>query len=418
MIKRCIDDLAYFSDKPMFPEVRPFGQLWAPDRNKFYKYIESIYSEKRITNNGPLVRELEVRLADLHQCKHCVVFANACIAIISVLKLVAQTRTTGEVILPAFTYAGLPHLVRWAGFLPKFVDIDENSHAMSVESTEKVVTDLSTAILAVHQVNSPADIEAFSRISVKYNIPVIYDSVHGVCCSIDGVPLGGFGEAEIFSLHATKLINGFEGGYVTTNREDLARELKIIRNFGILREDATAMLGLNGKLNEIHAALALASLDEVQMLLSSNQKRFLKYSQEFSNVPEVSWVEYPPISRHGQKLDYNYEFFLLRIPDSWPLTRDEVIKLLRAEGALARGYYDPPIHLSSHYPSELEVPSLPVTEKLSQCYIQMPAGELVSDGDIEILKDWFCFVYENGSLIRDRLLRNLHQNNTPIGERV
>lgn len=402
-MKKDIKDLAIFSGKPLFDRTRPIGQLWMPDKKLFYDHIESIYQEKRITNNGPLVRRLEAELVKVHKCKYCVAFANASIAIIAVLKLVARKTACsigGDVILPSFTYSGLPHLVRWAGYEPKFVDVDESTHVISAIEAEAVITDNTVAILAVHQVNCPADIDSFNVISGKYNIPVVYDSVHGVFGAIDGVPIGNFGEAEIFSLHATKLINGFEGGYVTTNQKLLAAQLKTIRNFGIIKEDATSMLGLNGKLNEVHAALALASLKDRRKVVSHNKHRFKKYTRAFANVPNVTWVDYPPTTGSGKKADYNYEFFLLKIPEDWPLTRNEILQLLRAEGALARGYYDPPVHLSSHFPGYLPVPSLPVTEKLSSSYIQMPVGELVGDDDIRVLSSWFRFIYNNANAIK------------------
>ena len=410
-MKKRLQDLAFFSGVPLFEPPRPMGQLWVPGKKLFYQYIESIYREKRITNNGPLVRQLESELLKVHKCEYCVAFANACIAIIAALKLVARKgddNSVGEVILPSFTYPGLPHLIRWSGYEPKFVDVDEGTHAISATAVENALTSNIVAILAVHQVNSPADVDSFARISNKYQVPVIYDSVHGIFGSVNGVPIGNFGEVEIFSLHATKLVNGFEGGYVTTNHEALASELKLIRNFGIIRDDATSMLGLNGKLNEVHAAMALASLSDREKVVAGNKHRFEKYVNSFKNVPDVTWIEYPAISMYGQAVEYNYEYFLLKISENWPLTRNEILMLLRAEGALARGYYDPPVHLSSHFPKHLPVPSLPVTEKLSSSFIQMPVGEMVNDDDIQKLSKWFCSVYDNADAIKAGLRNGQH----------
>ncbi len=410
--KSRVADLAIFSGKKLFDKFRPIGQLWAPDRTIFYELVNEIYENRRLTNNGNVVKKLEYELREVHSCEYVVAFANASIAIAAILKIINLEyygKKNGEVILPAFTYVGLPHLVRWAGLKPIFADVDERHHTLSPEASLEKVNKNTAAILPVHQVNRPANINEFSSISNEYQIPVVFDSVHGVFCKIDNVPLGSFGLAEVFSLHATKLINGFEGGYITTNDKNLDSKLRTIRNFGINSSDNVDSIGINGKLNEIHAASALASLNSSQDIISGNKKRFEKYCEVFSGIPGLSWVEYQTHSETGEKYEYNYEFFLLEIAESWPLDRDTIVKMLRAEGALARGYYAPPVHLSSHFPKDQSVPSLPVTEKLADKFIQMPVGEMVSENDIDALGDWFLFIYQNFKQIRDKLESDVNE---------
>lgn len=398
MGKSRVDDLAIFGGQPTFPTVRPIGQLALPDRQKFFGYAREIFQRRRLTNNGPVLQMLEARLAELHDVNHCVAFANATIALIVLIRHLAGSRR-GEVIMPAFTYPGLPHIAQWAGQLPRFCDIDRATHALSPAATAEALNEQTTVILGVHQVNSPCFIDEFTEISARSGVPLIFDSVHGVMCTHQGKPLGGFGAAEVFSLHATKLINGFEGGYITTNDSNLAEALCRLRNFGFTGEDTVVDMGLNGKLNELHAAAALSCLDSLDSVADRNRERYEAYQAAFSGLPGLDWVRYDDT---GQR-PWNYEFSLLDVGKEWSLTRDDTVQLLRMENALARPYYSPPLHLSAHCPAGIEVPNLPVTEELAGRFIQMPVGELVSLEDIKELSDLFAFFRDNGPEITERL---------------
>jgi len=394
-LKKNINDLALLGGKPLFESPRPIGQLALPDEETFFSYIGDIYKHKRITNNGPLARELENRLARLHGVEYCLVFANASLALILLMKVLSRG-SQGEVIMPAFTYSGLPHLSQWAGQYPRFCDIDRDTHTLDPEAVANSVTHSTTVILAVHQVNSPCHVDELHDISEQNDVPLLFDSVHGIHCHYNGKPLGGFGKAEVFSLHATKLLNGFEGGYVTTSDPELTEVLRKIRNFGIDEYGNVDMLGLNAKLNEIHAAMALACLDSQDDILSKNKERVALYNRYFETIPGLDWIPY-------QSQDMNFEFALLYVPPDWPITRDDLVRMLRAENALARAYYSPPLHLSSHCPADMKPPNLPVTEELSGRIIQMPAGELVNEKDISILSDFTMFAYKNSDEINFRI---------------
>lgn len=397
MSKLKVDDLAWFGGKPLFDSWRPFGQLALPEEEKFFARARSIYACKRITNNGPLVRELEHRLAVMHQVGHCITFANACLALILLMEIIADGRH-GEVIMPAFTYAGLPHLAQWAGQRPRFCDVDWQSHTLDPAKVEKAICEDTTAILAVHNVNSPCRIDELEKLAGDSETPLIFDSVHGIHCTYRGQPIGAFGRAEVFSLHATKLLNGFEGGYITTNDNRLANTLRLKRNFGISGEAEVSFLGLNAKLNEIHAASALSCLEDLPRVIGRNRQRLLAYHEHFHGIPGLSWIPY-----QDENERMNYEFALLVVDPSWPIKRDEIVKLLRAENALARPYYSPPLHLSAHCPDFINPPALPVTEQLSRTIIHMPVGELLSQEDIARLGEFFRFMHKDACGIAERL---------------
>lgn len=395
-MKRRIDDLAIFGGTPMFDRIRPIGQLAIGDTRVFFEKAREMYDRRRLTNHGPLVQELEAELAGLHGAKHCICFCSASIAIIAALQHLAKG-VSGEIIMPAFTYAGLPHLARWAGLDPLFCDIFPETHTLDPERVKQAITPSTRGILAVHQANSLCRIEELQAVAHAHNLFVLYDSVHALGCSHLGRPIGGFGRAEVFSLHATKIVNGFEGGYITTDDTELKIALSLARNFGFVGRDSISALGLNGKLNEIHAALALSSLEVLPEIIDGNKERYQCYNQAFPKIPGCSIVQYP----EGQRS--NYEFAILEIKEDWGLDRDSIVKIMRQEGALARPYYSDPLHRSSHMPAGLEVPSLPVTEALSKRFIQMPVGELVTCDDIIHLAKLVAFCREHDEAISQRL---------------
>lgn len=394
-VKHSVDELATFGGSPLFATVKPIGQLSKPDQSTFFGYMESLYKTKRCSNNGPMLHELERRLAVLHQVEYCVAFANASMALIATMKTLAPQ--PGEVIIPSFTYVGLPHLVQWAGHKPKFCDISSQTHTFDLDAVAHTISNLTSLILAVHQVNAPCEIYPLEELASAFGVPLLFDSVHGFGCTYDQRPIGGFGYAEVFSLHATKILNGFEGGYVTTNDVLLAAELRVVRNFGFTGRDFVVCLGLNAKLNEIHAAMALASLDRMDEIIRDNKRRYKAYEMQFFNIEGLH------LKLYGETERFNYEFCLLEVDDSWRMTRDQIIRLLRDENALARAYYSPPTHLSSHCPRDMTPPSLPVTEYLAGRFIQMPVGEFVDEDDIRDLASLFRFMRANQQNIIERL---------------
>jgi dTDP-4-amino-4,6-dideoxygalactose transaminase len=300
--------------------------------------------------------------------------------------------------MPAFTYAGLPHLAQWAGQSPRFCDIDPITHTLSPEQVSAAISKNTTSIMAVHQVNSPCQIHELESVASAHDTPIFFDSVHGLFCTYKGKPIGCFGEAEVFSLHAPKILNGFEGGYVTTNNKKLAEKLRQKREQGLGQSGKFETLGLNSKLNEIHAACALSCIEDLPHLVERNHQRLMAYHKNFEGIPGLSWIEY-----NDQNERMNYEFALLEVDTGWPISRDQTVNLMRAENALARPYYSPPVHLSSHCPDFVDPPKLPVTENLAKSIIQMPVGELVSIDDIALLGDFFRFLHAHAEEINDHL---------------
>lgn len=398
-VKRSVDSLAIFGGAPLFAEPRPIGQLAAPDIDDYLALIKQAFDRRWLTNGGPIVERLEQRLADFHAARHCIAVANAGLGIIMLLRLLAGNRH-GEVIMPAFSYRGLPHFARWANQTPRYCDVAVDSHALDPQAVDEAIGPQVTAILAVCNCHSPGDIDGLSRVAATRGIPILFDSVYAQGATYRGEILGGFGVAEVYSLHATKLINGFEGGYITTNDADLAAKLRWQRDFCLpgtrppSMTESETILGLNAKLNELHAAMALLSLDRIDDTIARNRQRFEAYQQVCRQFPGFSLLVPPEPDQQR-----NYGLIVAEIAPSWPLSRDQTIAVLNAEGAAIAPYYSPPLHQSDHVSRSLPSRHLLVTESLATRFLQLPGGELVSLEDVATFSNLLAFLAENGAAV-------------------
>ncbi len=391
MIKRDLDEFALFGGPVLFDRPRPTGQIYSPDRKAFLGRLKQIIEARRFSNGGPFQLQLETRLAQLHGVRHVVSFANASFALIALLKHCAKPHAD-EVLLPSFTYRGLPHFIQWAGYRPRFCDVDLETHTLSGATVSASLEKRpAAAILAVNHVNAPAELSALERISRQTDTPVVYDSVYAIAGRYRDHPFGGNGVAEVFSLHATKLVNGFEGGYLTTNDDGLANEMRCFRNFGFdAVQPQVQHLGLNGKMNEIHAAMALTSLENLDEILQRNQYVYDQYQAGIAEIAGLS-VELP-----APAMVSNNEMVLMRVSENCPVSRDAILKVLQAENALARPYFSPPLHRSKNCPADLVVDPLPNTDALANMFIQLPTGAFLGDDDIQKIVQLLAVLVENG----------------------
>ncbi|HVV63547.1 MAG TPA: aminotransferase class I/II-fold pyridoxal phosphate-dependent enzyme [Pseudolabrys sp.] len=404
MRKNTVADLAIFGGPRLFTTPKPVGQLDAPPVEDYLALLRIPYDARYLSNDGPLVRRLEDKLCEYHGVRHCLAVANAALGLTMLMQLFGQGKQ-GEVIMPAFSYRGLPHFAQWAGQMPKFCDVDPVTQGLDPAAVESCISEKTTSILVVCNFNSPGLIDELCAVGARHNIPVILDSVYGLGSSYKGKLLGGFAHAEVFSTHATKLLNGFEGGYITTNDDDLAAMLRWQRTFCLhgLRPPAADKwphgLGLNAKLNELHAAMALACLERLGGVIERNKARYEGYKAAIAGIPGLSLMPY--LEDKTEKR--NYEMAVLDVDKSWPLTRDQILALLKAEGAAISPYYSPPLHKSPHSPAGMTPPDLPVSESLATRFVQLPVGEMVTLDDVAAVGAFLKFLHGHGAEISPRM---------------
>ena len=391
-MKNSINDLAIFGGSPLFDSIRPISNLLQPNIEQFLAYSFELYREDQCSNSASIVRNLEERLAELHGTSHCVSFCSGFMALMMTVHVCALPGKT-EVIIPSLTYRRMADIIAWAGFTPHFCDIDEQSLGMTAVTTEKAVNQNTALILGVHPIVHLCDIDGLESLSRKYKLPLVFDSVEAAFAEHDGKRVGGFGKAEAFSFHASKLLNGFEGGYITTDDPGLYAELRCVRNFGFNDNDELSRHGLNASLNAMHAAMAMACLDILPEHISRNRDRHMAWQVELSSLPSLCLVPYSSSEVRG------FKNILVRCEDGWRLSRDIILRILHAENMLARPFYHPPLHHSTRKFQTICDSELSATDKVSREYMLLPSGEFVSREDISIMGKMLHFIYEHAEEI-------------------
>lgn len=399
-IKKSPDDLAIFGGKPSFETDLHVGRPNIGDRSRFLSYTNDIFDRHWLTNQGHYVHEFEKRIANIIGVKHCIAVCNATIGLEIAIR---GCGLIGEVILPSMTFIATAHALQWQGIVPIFCDINPETHNIDPVKIETLITPRTTGIIGVHLWGRPCNIEALSEIAEIHNLKIIYDAAHAFYCSHDARMIGCFGEAEIFSFHATKFINTFEGGAIVTNNDTLAEKFRLMRNFGFSDIDKVISIGTNGKMNEISAAMGLASLKSLDEFIAINYRNYKLYQLELSGIPGLTLISYNEYEKN------NYQYIILEFNETIAdITRDQIVEILWNEKVLARRYFYPGCHgmepYRTIYPNTGS--RLPETEKMVRRLIALPTGTGVSLNDIRHICQIIRFVILNGNKIRQRLIAN------------
>lgn len=347
-----------------------------PDRAVFDELVDGIFERRWFTNSGPLVGELEQRLCEYLEVEHCIAVCNATVG----LQIASHALgLSGEVILPAFTFVATAHALEWERLKPVFADIDPATHNVSPASVEQRITAQTSAIVGVHVWGRPCDTDALSRIAQRNNLVVMYDAAHAFGCRHEGKMIGNFGKCEVFSFHATKFFNTFEGGAITTNDEELAHRIRLMKNFGFEKMDTVIHLGTNGKMTEICAAMGLASMARLDDTLAVNRRNYEIYQQELMDIPGVILIPYDPES------ELNRHYIVVEIEKTeFGMSRDQLFESLHGQSIRARRYFYPGCHRMEPYRTlypDLAC-GLPFTETLSERVLCLPTGQAIDESDI------------------------------------
>ena len=392
-IKRSIFDLAIFGGEPAFEEMLHVGRPNIGDREKLHARLDAILDRRWLTNNGPVVQEFEQRLAEFLGVKHVVTVVNATIGLELAIRALDMH---GEVIVPSFTFVATAHALQWQGIRPVFSDIDPATHNLDPTRIESMITPRTTGIIGVHVWGRPCDTEALEGIARKHNLKLLFDAAHAFGVSHRGRMIGHFGDAEIFSFHATKFFNSFEGGAIATNDDTLAEKLRLMRNFGFSGMDNVIYVGTNGKMHEFTAAAGLTSLESLDDFISVNRRNYEAYRSGLANIPGVQMITYDEKERN------NYQYIVLEINAKITgIHRDTLIHLLHAERVRARRYFYPGAHRMEPYRSLYPNAGLllPETEKLVRRVLSLPTGTAVNEEDIARICEIIRFAVDHSSEI-------------------
>jgi len=392
-----IDQLAIFGGPPVFENKYHVGRPNIGNRETILKHFNQILDNRWFTNNGPYVQEFERKIAGMTGVNHCIVMCNGTIALeIAVRALDLK----GEVIIPSNTFVATAHSIQWQEITPIFCDIDPHTHNIDPGCIEKMITPRTSGIIGVHLWGRPCDTEALQKIARDNGLRLLFDAAHAFGCSHRGRMIGGFGDAEIFSFHATKFFNSYEGGAVLTNDHGLAEKIRLMKNFGFKGYDNVIHIGTNGKMTEVCAAMGLAGLESLDEFIAVNYRNYKKYRQELSGIPGVTQLAYDESEKN------NYQYIVAEVDETVAgIGRDTVIRVLHAENILARRYFYPGCHRMEPYRSYFPHTALllPNTERVVKRVMSLPTGTAVGPEEIAKIGQLIRFTVSNGKEIRKRL---------------
>jgi dTDP-4-amino-4,6-dideoxyglucose len=368
-------DLAIAGGAPEFDRPMIVGRPNTGDIDRFFARMGDVFASGRFSNNGPFAREFEARICELTGARHCIATCNATIG----LELaITALGLTGSVVVPSFTFVATAHALQRCGITPLFCDVDSATHNISAAAAEQAIRPDTSGILGVHLWGRACPIDELEALARKRGLRLLFDAAHAFGCTHNGRPVGTFGRAEVFSFHATKAINSFEGGAIVTHDDQLAAKLRELRMFGQDNDGTVVRAGTNAKMSEPCAAMGLTSLDAMDAIFAHNRSNYDVYRATLDLVPGLRFAAADP----GEVS--NYQFVPLEVDaGTFGMSRDQLLHVLGMENVVAKAYFSPGCHACEPYRSRagFSPQDLPVTDRLGESVLCLPTGLAVSPED-------------------------------------
>lgn len=353
-----------FVTRPVFPKIEEITEK-----------LREIWAAKWLTNNGPQHHMLERELEQYLKVPYLSLFNNGTIAL---MVAVQSLRLQGDVITTPFTFAATPHVLSWNNIKPIFCDVDDYTMNIDAYKIESMITPQTTAILAVHVFGTPCNVEKIQQVADTYGLKVVYDAAHAFGVEIDGKGIGNFGDISMFSFHATKVYHTLEGGALVHGNKNLKQRIDLLKNFGIKNEEEVVMPGINGKLDEVRAAVGRIMLNYVEEEQSKRQALHKIYDEELGGVDGIKLMP-----KCAENVKPNFQYYVIRIDENiFGRSRDEVYTELRKFNVYARKYFHPLCSEFTCYRqlNSSSVENLPVANVIGKQVLSLPMyGELTAD---------------------------------------
>ncbi len=349
----------------MINVTRPY----LPDIEDYIEYIREIWDRNWLTNNGPLVNMLELKLKEHLNAKHLLYLGNGTIALQIAIKAL---ELKGEIITTPFSYVATTSSIVWEGCEPVFVDIDKDTFNIDPNLIEAAITDKTSAILATHVFGNPCDTEAIKKIADKHNLKVIYDGAHCFGTKYKGQDVFNYGDITTTSFHATKLYHTIEGGAVVSNSAELLKKMVYLRNFGHDNFDSFAGVGINGKNSEFHAAMGLVNLKSIKDILASRKAQAKFYDVELAGL-RVQRQKITPGA------DWNYSYYPVVFESEEILLK--CMASLNANWIYPRRYFYPSLSGLNYVKPQ----STPISDDISKRILCLPMYHTLKDEEIAFI---------------------------------
>lgn len=317
-----------------------------PPLNEFTKYLEKIWENKILTNNGEMHQQLERELSQYLGVKYISLFANGTLGLITALQAL---NITGEVITTPFSFVATTHSLWWNKIQPVFVDIESKFLNIDPSKIEAAITEKTTAIMPVHVYGNPCNYKEIDRIAAKYNLKVIYDAAHAFGVTVNGNSILNMGDLSVLSFHATKVYSTIEGGAIVSHTKEMKHHIDNLKNFGFRGETVVEEPGINAKMNEVQAAFGLLQLKYVDEFIEKRKVISEIYREKLSNINGITFLNDMEGVRHG------YSYFPILIDESlYGISRNDLYEKLKTYNIFSRRYFYP---LISEFEPYKELPS-------------------------------------------------------------
>ncbi len=333
-----------------------------PGFEEYIEEIKDLWESHWLSNMGAKHKQFETTLLKYLNTPNITLFTNGHLALECTI---AALNLTGEVITTPFTFASTTHAIVRNGLEPVFCDINPNDYTLDVGKLESLITDKTCAIIPVHVYGNICNVKEIERIAKKHNLKVIYDAAHAFGVTVDGIGVANFGDASMFSFHATKVFNTIEGGTVAFKNSDLRKTLNDIKNFGITGPESVEYVGGNAKMNEFQAAMGICNLRHVDGEIEKRKAVMERYVERLSNINGIKLV------KPQSGVISNYAYFPV-VFDGYKMSRDEVLEKLKAEDIFARKYFYPLTNSFECYKGRFDVEKTPVANYIADRVLTLP----------------------------------------------
>lgn len=344
-----------------------------PPFEEFQEEIRSMWETHWLTNQGAKYYELEKKMRTFMDVANLCLFTNGHLALEMVLQAL---KLTGEVITTPFSFASTTHAIVRNGLKPVFCDIKSTDYTLDPASLESLITENTSAILPVHVYGNVCDIDAIQKIADKYHLRVIYDAAHAFAETYKGQGIGNFGDASMFSFHATKVFHTIEGGAVSTSNASIKQKLEMLKNFGITGPEDVVDVGGNAKMSEFQAAMGLCNLRHLDEEIGKRKQVVQRYRKNLAGIPGIKLNSIPA------DVTENYAYFPV-VFDQYRYTRDEVFTMLQEQDIHARKYFYPAINTFACYRELYDASQTPVAQYIAERVLTLPLYADLSLDDVD-----------------------------------
>lgn len=346
---------------------------YMPPKETVMKYLDSLWETRWLTNNGPLVKQLEASLKDKLSVGDIVVFANGHLALDSALRIY-DFPVGSEVITTPYTFVSTTNAIEMNGLKPVFCDIKESDCTIDESKIEGLITEKTVAICPVHVYGFPCNVEKIEKIAKNYGLKVIYDSAHAFGVRLNGKGIAEFGDMSMFSMHATKVFHTVEGGAVAFSEKSLREKLMMQKSFGLKDKEDAMKAALNAKMSDMHAAVGLANLESFDAQVEKRKKLVERY---ISNIEKINGENKNSKIRlfdfDNENIKYNYAYFPVIINDELGISRDNLAERLWTEKNInARKYFCPIISDMTYYKNKYGASNTPIAKEISCRILTLP----------------------------------------------